>query len=240
MADKLVTKATGIYYNGYDIAAESSAVALTYGIEEVGADNFGANYKDWEPGLHHCRGTVDVMLATDHLLEAAQSAGVGVGTNLLAFLVGGSTAGSIAFALSGLSLNRRRGFQIGQLYSSALDISCKGTPLVRGKLLEAVTSRSASADTTGIQFTGGVSSTQRLYIAYHVTQMTATNLAAVLQRDDNSGFTSATTAITLTTATGITREFASVAGAITDDWYRLSFTLTGAGSYTAVAVIAVQ
>ena len=57
-----------------------------------------------------------------------------------------------------------------------------------------------------------------------------------MQSDDNSGFTSATNRITFTQATGVTSELLSVAGAITDDYWRLSYTIVG-GSFTfAVAL----
>jgi hypothetical protein len=237
----LVGKVKGIYYNGLDISSESNNIDLQHGIEDLPSDNFGAAFKDHEAGLAYCSGKVGIMLPGDHVLESALGDGVATSGNIISLLADGLGAGATSFALSGLSVERRRGLQIGQLYSTTLNVACKGAPgLLRGKLLEAVVSRSASANTAGIQFTGGVPAGQSLYIAYHVIEMTATNVAAVVQRDDNAGFTSALTAIAMTTFTGIGAEVKSVPGPITDDRFRLSFTLTGTGSYTVVAVLAVQ
>ena len=53
----------------------------------------------------------------------------------------------------------------------------------------------------------------------------------VVESDDNSGFTSATTRLTATqVTTSTTSESLEVAGAITDDYFRVNFTIAGSGS----------
>ena len=48
-----------------------------------------------------------------------------------------------------------------------------------------------------------------------------------LQSDDNASFTSPTDRITFTDITAIGSDFQSVAGAITDDYWRLNYTISG-------------
>jgi hypothetical protein len=71
---------------------------------------------------------------------------------------------------------------------------------------------------------------------------TSPTLDVIVQSDDASGFPSATNRITFTQATGFTAEYATpVAGAITDDWWRVNFTIGGTASpnFTFICVIGI-
>lgn len=94
-------------------------------------------------------------------------------------------------------------------------------------------SRTATGTGTAVAMTGPTSS-QRLYAALHVTAWSElTSLVVKVQTDDNSGFTSATDRLTFTTATGVTSEWSSVAGAFnTETYVRVSYTIVGTGSCT--------
>lgn len=106
--------------------------------------------------------------------------------------------------------------------------------LVRG-IIEFNGSNSSSATTTGSQL-GAVASGERIYANLHVTAAAGTTLDVIVQSDDNGSFTSPTNRITFTQATGITSEHLSLAGAVTDDYWRISYTIAG-GSFTfAVAL----
>lgn len=96
-------------------------------------------------------------------------------------------------------------------------------------------STSSSGTTSGSQV-GAVSAGRSMLANLHVTAAAGTSLDVIVQSDDNAGFTSPTNRITFTQATGITSEHLSVAGAITDDYWRISYTIVG-GSFTfAVAI----
>lgn len=109
---------------------------------------------------------------------------------------------------------------------------------VRGPVLKTKADVSATGATGTANQMGAVSADQYLYAALHVFSA-GTTITAVLESDDNSGFTSATTRITFgpITATGGTWG-TRVAGAITDDWWRLRITaITGTFSIACVAGI---
>ena len=54
-----------------------------------------------------------------------------------------------------------------------------------------------------------------------------------IQSDDNAGFSSATNRITsFTAATARGYQWGSVAGAVTDDYWRCVYTITGTGTIT--------
>jgi hypothetical protein len=96
-------------------------------------------------------------------------------------------------------------------------------------------STASSGNTSGSQV-GSVSATRAMFANLHVTAAAGTSLDVVVQSDDNAGFTSPTNRITFTQATGVTSEHLSVAGAITDDYWRISYTIVG-GSFTFVVAI---
>ena len=97
----------------------------------------------------------------------------------------------------------------------------------------------ASGTGTAVAFTAPTA-TQSLYASFHVLSVTGTGtLTLKVQTDDNGSFTSATDRITFTAATtGNTAQWSSVAGAITDDWWRITYTISGTGPAFAFAVTA--
>lgn len=99
---------------------------------------------------------------------------------------------------------------------------------IRGKLFKEYGSGAATSSTgaigTGIQL-GAVAADQFLYGALHLFGTAGSSITVIVQSDDNSGFSSATTRATfnggaITTAGGFW--LTPVAGAITDDYWRLN------------------
>jgi hypothetical protein len=72
-----------------------------------------------------------------------------------------------------------------------------------------------------------------IYASIHVLSGTGT-LDAVVESDNNSGFTTPTTRITFTQATGITGEWKTLEGPVTDDYWRLNYTIGGDGPFSFV------
>jgi hypothetical protein len=61
-----------------------------------------------------------------------------------------------------------------------------------------------------------------------VTGTATPTITARIESDNASGFPSATTQLTFTGATAIGGQFLSTSGsAITDDWWRVAWTITG-------------
>lgn len=157
-------------------------------------------------------------------------------------LVTAADDGSFAYLMKGVALTYtpRKG-NVGELAMGDISSTVAQGPLVRGQLLHpSNVSRTSSSTGTERQM-GAVGATQRLYAALHVISASGTSptLDVKIQSDDNSGFTSATDRITFTQATAKTSELSSVAGAITDDYWRVSYTIGGSDTPTfAFAVTA--
>lgn len=123
---------------------------------------------------------------------------------------------------------------VGELAMSTFAGKTSTGPLIRGKRIHPTSvARSSTGNGTGYQL-GAVSATQSLYAALHILDHTGTaSMTLKIQSDDNSGFTTPTDRITsFTAATARGYQWGSVAGAITDDYWRCVYTITGSGTIT--------
>lgn len=152
-----------------------------------------------------------------------------------------SADGEVAYSMRGLKSSLQPlGAQVGDMAAVQLEAGGRGgVRPVRGTILHPETARTATAVGTGRNL-GAVAAGSSVYGALHVTAASGTTptLDVVVQSDDNSGFTTPTTRLTFTQANGVTGEWKSAAGAITDTWWRVSYTIGGTSpSFTfAVAV----
>jgi hypothetical protein len=103
-------------------------------------------------------------------------------------------------------------------------------PVVRGQSLEAAgTARTTTGTGTAVQI-GAVPAGKQLYAALHVLSIAGTGtptLTVVVQSDNAVGFPSPATSLTFAAATTVGGQILRVAGPITDDWARVSFTISG-------------
>ena len=112
--------------------------------------------------------------------------------------------------------------------------------IVRGKLIHPGSTARTSSTGTGRQL-GAVVAGKSLYAALHVLSVSGTSTPTItvkVQSDDNGSFTTPTDRITFTAATAVGAQWGSVAGAITDDYWRISFTISGTNPSFLFAVTA--
>ena len=89
---------------------------------------------------------------------------------------------------------------------------------------------------------GAVSASQRVYAALHVIEASGASptLNVVLASDDAGGFPSSTSRIAFTQATSTGVEWKELAGPITDDYWRIQYTIGGSTpSFKFVVLIAI-
>lgn len=113
-------------------------------------------------------------------------------------------------------------------------------PLVRGSVLAAPSARTSTGTGTAVQL-GAVSSTQRLYVALHVFSVSGTgspSLTVAIQSDNAGGFGSPATVTTLSAMTAIGSQITRVSGPLTDDYFRVSYTISGTNPSFLFAVTA--
>lgn len=131
----------------------------------------------------------------------------------------------------------------GQLVPFAIDVSATGIRAIRGYTLGLGTKIATGQSAAGKQIVGGTLAGQLLYAALHVVAAAGTTptLDAIIQSDDNAGFSSPTTRLTFPQfTTSVGASWQSLAGPITDDYYRLKWTITGTlPQYTIFGVFGV-
>jgi hypothetical protein len=76
---------------------------------------------------------------------------------------------------------------------------------------------------------GALSATQTMYVAIHLTSISAGTTNVIFHiESDTSGFGSATGRATSATFTAVGSEWIAIAGAVTDDYWRVRWDVTGA------------
>lgn len=153
-----------------------------------------------------------------------------------------ATDGSAAYLMRGVTL----GYTpvegtVGELAMASHSAVSSGV-VARGLLLHpAATQRTASGTGTAREM-GAVSATQRLYAALHVPIVAGTtpSLTVKVQSDDGAGFGSPTDRVTFTAETDGTvgYQWGSVAGAVTDTFWRAIWTISGTNPQFNFAVTA--
>lgn len=139
------------------------------------------------------------------------------------------TVGDPGYLLQAIQANYQITGDFGELLAFLVTVQAGESPILRGQLMFAAIS-TAAENGTAVQL-GSVSASQRIYVAGHVTAFTGTDVIVNIESDDNSGMTTPTNQGSLT-FTGIDGQFTSVAGAITDDWWRVRLS----GTYTSATV----
>jgi hypothetical protein len=223
-----------VFFGQFDISGDLNQARLDYDAEAKDKTTFGATTN----GTRIHQGGVKVAAFSMGGLMQEDTAAIGkvifdkVGENdvVLTAIPEGNTAGNVAYFLKALTAKfTPMSGKHGDLYAFNANAMASGhQSLVRGRLEHAKAARTATGTTSGYQL-GAVSATQRLYAALHVFTVSGTTptLDVAIQSDDNSGFTSATSRMSLTQVTAAAAELKSVAGAFTDDYWRASFTIGG-------------
>lgn len=220
----------------YDLSGVSNEASLALGMDELDSTVFGVTAKGRMAGLTDA----DFNLAA--IFDPANSdaplfgqIGVSPGDSSILTLGASRAEGARAFIARDCGYSYQLGAGIGELLTCSFSGKASKV-LPGGYILEpGSTARTSSGNGTGVQV-GAVGATQLAYATLHVFSITGSSvsLTVEIESDDNSGFTSAVSRITFTAATdggGITSEWKSVAGAITDDYWRAKWTVTGTAQF---------
>lgn len=228
----------------HDIAVHdlTHTLELSTGREAQDATVMGNTARRFRPGLFtvnvSAQGYAD-MTAFDASIYSVYDNATTAPLSIAATSADGDTAYTTRSLMTTLA---PLGGEVGSMAAVSVEAQGRGgVRPVRGTILHPETARTSTSVGTGRQL-GAVSATQTVYGALHVVAASGTTptLAVVVQSDDNSGFTSPTTRLTFTTATGTTAEWQSAAGAITDTWWRVSYTIAGTSpSFTFATIVGI-
>lgn len=231
MATQVLTDVK-LFAGAYDFSSDMNALALTYASEMRDATTFGNSTRINKGGLKSIVASLEGLWDADGTDEPDDILFGTVGTSSVPVTICPQTGadGEVAFIFRSIQSEYSTGAQLGDLL--AFNVSLEGSdgaPLVRSTILHSAASARTSTGNGTARQIGAVASGQSLYASLHVIARSGTNptLDVKIQSDNASNFPSATDRITFAQKTAIGSEWSSVAGAITDDWWRVACTLGG-------------
>ena len=222
----------GLFWGGYSLASSFNAVGLTASSSMQDDTVYGDTFVSSAAGLSSValEGEGFWQSATDSALFSY----LGTSDTVVTVMPQEQSIGSAALftKLTTSEYNPIAGGTVGEMLSFRLSGESTNEKLHTGEVLVAPATYAATAASSANNL-GAASSTQTIYSALHVYEVnSAGTLDCVIQSDDASGFSSPTTRITHTQFSAIGSEIKSLAGAVTDTYWRCSFTISGSFDFT--------
>ena len=243
MADQIYENCK-LYVGGYDLSGDMNQLAMNYEAEIKDKTTFGsAGAREKRAGLTNVtmehQGLVDLAEGdVDEVLFGR----IGAAVVPVTMCPTDGSDGERAFSVQALYATYAPGAQVGEMFAFTVRAEGHGQA-VRGTIMLPAVAKTTTGVGT-IQQLGAVSATQKLYATLHVVAASgaAPTLDVTVKSDDAVGFLSPTTRITFTQAAAVGAQWATpVSGAITDDYWRIDYTIGGAGpSFTFVVVVSIQ
>lgn len=222
-----VLKNCKFYVDEFDLSSDVNQHSVSLAQDAVENTTFGSGSRTYLPGLlqatHTHNGFFEALATSDgpdDVLNGLSSALVTVAPDT-------GAAGEIAYTTNSVTTDRVvvEG-SVGDMAAFSYAGNSTGQHY-RGTILgDALTAVTSTGSGTAYQV-GAIATGETGYASLHVVAWNATSLDVTVQSDDASGFPSATTQITFAQATGVTSEQLTVAGPVTDDWWRIDYTLVG-------------
>lgn len=231
-----------VHVAGHDFSGDSNSLKLTTEVEPKDRTTFGSGgWREFTGGLRSSAFDLAGFWQSDTAAAVDPQVFPNLGASHVHTVGVDNTEGAAAWSWQAARLRYQLLGEVGELAPFTVSSSgADGVGVVRGWLAKKKGAVSAvGALGSAVEVAGGVSASQHLYGAFHVFTA-GTTITAVLESDDNAGFTTPTTRATVgpLTTTGGTWA-ARVAGPVTDTWFRWRVTAV-TGTFTVAAFTGVQ
>jgi hypothetical protein len=240
MSSLVVTDAK-VFLAQYDLSGFTNNVKLDYAAKALNDTRMGHTTEVNKGGVKSVAfslgGFADPGSAG---MEAIATARIGT-SNLALTTSPTGGAGDVAYFFLALKSSMQTFGQHGELMPYGGTASASGGPLVRGKLfLPASDSYRTGIDSSGIIQLGAVPAGKRVYCALHVLGVSGTSptLDITIRSAPVIGFSGSSERIQMTQALGLTHEIKSLAGAVTDTYWRADYTIGGSDTPSFNIVVA--
>lgn len=238
---KFVLKDEKIFFGGYDVSGILNAINVGYSAELQDDTTFGDDTRSRLAGLKDVSVTLNGYWDSSEDSEfftkigAASPTPVGVAPN-------NPSEGDRAFLFQADEASYAPGATIGEMFAFTLEGQGHG-PLVRGLLMENNAAANSSANGTSRVF-AAVGAGELMYaglFVYSASGNSGETLDVTIESDADGVFDStANTRISFAQITdSVGSEFASVAGAITDTYWRATWTIGGGGTYSFAVILGI-
>jgi len=233
-----------------------NSVECTVEREAQDATTFGAATTHSMPGLKSNTlsgdGLWDTVLDGDFFALLGGTKAVATGDDIpVTLLPYDGVDGDKAYFMNALHTSYSASGKVGDIFAFKFKAEQGSSgDLVGGQIMKDFAATAITGTAAGTAFqTGAVSATQTMWAVMHIFAVSGTSptLAMVVQSDDAVGMASPTARITFTTVTGTTgpngngpvSQLTSLAGPVTDDWWRASWTVGGSNSPTFYGVVVI-
>ena len=227
------------YIGKYDFSSSANMLSMEYSTEIQDATAFGDTTRVKAPGLKNLTANVEGYFeAGVDTVDEWLFSNIGVVDTPMTMCPTDGSDGERCFFINSVSgqYSPLSG-AVGEMLKFTSSFEGSGGELIQGTVLKNGTV-TADGNGTGYQV-GAISSSEKGYALIHVTSVSASDdVDITIESDDNAGFTSATTRFTFTNVTDETSEFlVPLDGAITDDYWRAVWDVTGTGVSIDIVVV---
>ena len=232
-----VYKDCKVYLGEKDISADLNNVAISDGAEMQDDTTMGDDTRSNKAGLKTVGVAIEGFVQADtDLVEDTIWDKFAAVDEVLTMCPETGADGEVAFVLKSVIANYNPGGSVGDMYAFTVDANATGD-LYKGTIM--ATGVETATGTGVARQLGAVGATEKVYAALHVLEATAVStLDVIIQSDDAVGFPAPDDEITFVQATAAGTQLLSADGAITNDYWRVSWTIGGAApSFTFVVVI---
>ena len=217
-----------VFSGGYDLSSHITSVNLEIMAEELDATTINSGgFRERLGGLK------DSTLQLDGFYEAGANKpdallGTSIGNEIIVTAVPDAGIGNTAYFMKSSLFSYSMFGTVGEITPFTINKSISSDIVVRGTIA-LDTALTATGNSAAYQL-GALTSAEKAYVAIHCHSVSGTSTPTItfkLQSDDNGSFTSPTDRITFSDITAIGSDFQSVVGAVTDDYWRLNYTISG-------------
>jgi len=236
-----VIKDAKLYVGEYDLSGDHVSIALTYGSEPQDDTAMGDDTRSNAGGLKTVSFSGEGFWSGgDNAVDDAIFGKIGTANVPMTIAPAGETLANDAYLFRATPDNYAPGAGVGEMFRFSVSANGSGgVGAVRGILAHVGSETETGSETK--QELGAVSASQSVYAALHVLTVSGTDptLDVLVRSDANADAGGESTRLTFTQATAITSEWKSLAGAITDTFWDVSWTIGGTNTPTFEFVVSV-
>ncbi len=225
----------------FDVSTDHKAVSLVLSNELQENTRYGQTARTSQPGLNSWQAAGEGFNDfVDDALDERLFGKIALANVLLTIAPLGATVTQVAYFGNSVQGEYSPAVDdVGDLLAFRWSASGSGADgMIRGSV--ALNAQPSSTGNGTAYQLGAVSATQRVYLGLHFITCTAA-ITVKLDSDDVEGFGgSAETQITAVEQSAPGHQFLSAAGAITDDWWRIAYTIGGGGSFDIIAIVGIK
>lgn len=229
---------------GYELTSVVNDVNIKTSRAKIDVTTMGSS--GWEESIAGNRSTTAsakgfLNYGSDGVTDLAQFTAIGATASDLMVLPTGGADAAVGFISSAIRPTYQIGGKDGE--AAAFEAEWAGTGMgSRGTVLKNGTITSTSTGT--IMLIGAVSATQTASFQIQTTAISGTStptLTVIVQSAALVGFGSPTTRASFTAQTAIGSQTINLAGAVTDTYWRVSYTVSGTNpSFTTAVVMGIE